>query len=109
SVELKGPGGGGVPYANFLEAVKSVYQHAWVVPDGITDDNATTAASVTIARDGTVVSAHITRSSGNPGVDQSVQRTWDKVKWAAPMQDPAKETERAVKINFNVAANRAAG
>ena len=96
TIELKGPGGGGVPYANFLQAVKSVYQHAWIVPDGITDENATTAASVTIARDGTVVSAHITRSSGNPGVDRSVQVTLDRVKWAAPLPDTATENQRTV-------------
>jgi TonB family protein len=109
TLELRGPGGGGIPYANFLQAVKSVYQHAWVVPDGITDENATTAAVVTIARDGSVVSSRITRSSGNPGVDQSVQRTLDRVKWAAPLPDTAKENERTVNINFNVAAKRAAG
>jgi TonB family protein len=109
SIELKGPGGGGVPYANFLQAVKSVYQGAWVVPDGITDDNATTAAVVTIARDGTVVSSHITRSSGNAGVDRSVQVTLDRVKWAAPLPDTATENQRTVNINFNVAAKRAAG
>jgi len=109
SIELTGPGGGGVPYANFLQAVKSVYQSAWIVPDGVTDENATTAASVTIARDGTVVSSRITRSSGSPGVDQSVQRTLDRVKWAAPLPDTAKEDERTVNINFNVAAKRASG
>ena len=109
SILLKGPGGGGVPYANFLQAVKSVYQSAWVVPDGITDDNATTAASVTIARDGTVVSSRITRSSGNPGVDRSVQVTLDRVKSAAPLPDTATENQRTVNINFNVAAKRAAG
>jgi TonB family protein len=108
-VELKGPGGGGIPYANFLQAVKSIYQHAWVVPDGITDENATTGAAVTIARDGTVVSSHITRSSGNPGVDRSVQVTLDRVKWAAPLPDTATENQRTVTINFNVAAKRAAG
>jgi TonB family protein len=109
TIELKGPGGGGVPYANFLQAVKSVYQSAWVVPDGITDENATTAAAVTIARDGTVVSSHITRSSGNAGVDRSVQVTLDRVKWAAPLPDTATENQRTVNINFNVAAKRAAG
>jgi TonB family protein len=109
SIELKGPGGGGVPYANFLQAVKSVYQGAWVVPDGITDDNATTAAVVTIARDGTVVSSHITRSSGNAGVDRSVQVTLDRVKWAAPLPDTATENQRTVDINFHVPVKRAAG
>jgi len=109
TIELKGPGGGGVPYANFLQAVKSVYQHAWIVPDGITDENATVAVSVTIARDGTVVSSRITRSSGNPAVDQSVRVTLDRVKFAAPLPDDAKENQRTVGINFNVAAKRALG
>ena len=106
---MKGPGGGGVPYANFLQAVKSRYQQAWIVPDGITDDNATVAASVTIARDGTVMSARITRSSGNAAVDRSVQVTLDRVKWAAPLPDDAKEDQRTVSINFNVAAKRGTG
>jgi TonB family protein len=109
SIELRGPGGGGIPYANFLQAVKSIYQNAWIVPDGITDENATTGAAVTIARDGTVVSSHITRSSGNPGVDRSVQVTLDRVKLAVPLPDTATENQRTVKINFNVAAKRAAG
>jgi len=109
SIKLLGPGGGGVPYANFLQAVKSVYQHAWIVPDGITDENATVAASVTIARDGTVVTSRITRSSGNAAVDRSVQVTLDRVTYAAPLPDEAKENQRTVSINFNVAAKRAAG
>jgi TonB family protein len=109
TVEWKGPGGGGVPYANFLQAVKSVYQRAWIVPDGITDDNATVTASVTIARDGTVVSSHITRSSGNAAVDRSVQVTLDRVKWAAPLPEETKDNQRTVSINFNVAAKRALG
>jgi colicin import membrane protein len=109
SIELKGPGGGGVPYANFLQAVKSRYQQAWIVPDGITDENATVAVSVTIARDGTVVSSRITRSSSNAAVDRSVQVTLDRVKWAAPLPEDAKEDRRTVSINFNVAAKRASG
>jgi TonB family protein len=109
SIELKGPGGGGVPYANFLQAVKSRYQNAWIVPDGITDDNAMVATSVTIARDGTVVSARITRSSGNVAVDRSVQVTLDRVKWAAPLPQDAKENQRTVSINFSVAAKRGLG
>jgi TonB family protein len=109
TIELKGPGGGGLPYANFLQAVKSIYQRAWIVPDGITDENATVATSVTIARDGTVVTSRITRSSGNAAVDRSVQVTLDRVKYAAPLPDDAKENQRTVGINFNVAAKRATG
>jgi TonB family protein len=109
TIALSGPGGGGVPYANFLQAVKSVYARAWVVPDGVTDDDATTAASVTIARDGTVVSARIIRSSGNRDVDGSVQATLERVTYAAPLPESAKEDQRTVTINFNVRAKRLLG
>ena len=109
TIKLAGPGGGGVPYANFLQAVKSVYERAWILPDGVTDDDATVAVSVTIARDGTVVSHRIIRSSGNAAVDQSVGVTLRRVTFAAPLPDDAKENERTVTINFNVAAKRASG
>jgi TonB family protein len=109
TLELKGPGGGGIPYANFLAGVKTVYESAWIVPDGITDENATVTAAVTIARDGRVVSARITRSSTNAAVDRSVQVTLDRVKKAVPLPDDAKENQRTVEIRFNVAARRAMG
>jgi TonB family protein len=101
SVELKGPGGGGVPYANFLQAVKSIYAQAWVVPDGVTDDSATAVASVTIARDGTVLSARIVQHSGNRDVDRSVQGALDRVPRAVPLPTSARESQRTVTINYN--------
>ena len=104
TIELYGPGGGGVPYANFLQAVQTVYDRAWLVPDGVTDSSAVTAATVTIARDGTVLSARIVRSSGNQPVDRSVQAALDRVKFAAPLPDEAKEDQRTVTINFSVKA-----
>lgn len=110
SVELQpGPGGGGLPYANFLQAVKSAYANAWLLPDGVVDDEATTVASVTIARDGTVISARITRFSGDGVVDRSVQATLDRVRYAAPLPDDSKEDKRTVTINFNVKAKRLLG
>jgi TonB family protein len=98
-----------VPYANFLQAVQSVYERAWIVPDGVTDNDATAVVSVTIARDGTVVLARIQRSSGNHLVDRSVQAALDRVKFAAPLPDDAKDKERTVTINFNVRAKRGLG
>ena len=84
--------------------------NAWIVPDGVTDENATAEASVTIARDGTVVSARASRAPpATPRVDRSVQVTLDRVKWAAPLPDDAKENQRTVTINFNVRAKRLLG
>jgi TonB family protein len=107
SMELKGIGGGGVPYANFRQAVMSAYENAWVLPDGVADDDATAMASVTIARDGTVREHHISRSSGNAAIDQSVRATLDRVTWVAPLPDDAKEKERTVSISFNAHAKKA--
>jgi TonB family protein len=108
-VGFVGPGGDGVPYANFLAAVKTVYTRAWVLPDGVTDDDATVGATVTIARDGSVVSSKIIRRSRNSAVDASVQATLDRVTYAAPLPKTAKENTRTVEINFNVKAKKLIG
>jgi len=109
SVEMLGPGGGGVPYANWRQAVKSDFSNAWLLPDGVVDDEATSVASVTIARDGTVLNSKITQFSGDKVVDSSVQAALDRVQHTAPLPDTAKEDKRTVTINFNVRAKRGLG
>jgi|SRR6185437_11381334 len=100
-IKLEGPGGG-VPYGNFLAQVKRAYFDAWIVPEGV--PNVTVKAKVTIARDGTVISARITDASGTAAADDSVQRALDRVKFATPLPDGAKEDQRTVTINFNTEA-----
>jgi TonB family protein len=98
----RGPGGGGLPYANFLQGVKKIYSDAWILPDGIKDDTATVSVSVTIARDGTVISSRILQRSGDAAVNSSVQMTLDRVGRVVPLPDDSKESQRTVTINFNV-------
>jgi len=110
TVEMRGPGGGGIPYANFFAAVKKAYDDAWVLPpDGVINDDAVTVASVTIARDGTVVSHRITHLSGDSVVDHSVQLTLERVTYAAPLPDTSREDTRTVSISFSVKAKRLLG
>jgi TonB family protein len=109
TVEMQGPGGGGIPYANFIQAVKSRYANAWLLPDGVVDEEATTEVSVTIARDGTVIDSHITSKSGDSVVDRSVQTTLDRVRYAAPLPENAKESQRTIRIFFSVKAKRLIG
>jgi colicin import membrane protein len=104
SVEIPGPGG--QAFANYAQAVKSVYTQAWVVPADVDDDQATTKASVTIRRDGTVADARIIRPSGNAAVDASVQRTLERVTFVAPFPEGAKEDKRTFTISFNLKAKR---
>ncbi|MFO1476368.1 MAG: TonB family protein [Verrucomicrobiota bacterium] len=102
--ELKGPGGGGVPYANWKQAVKSVYDRAWVLPSGVTSDSGSALVSVTIGRDGRVLSAEIIRRSGNAAVDDSVQTTIDRVRYAAPLPEDSPDQQRTIQIYFDVKA-----
>jgi TonB family protein len=107
--EFHGPGGGGLPYANFKQTVMSIYFNAWEPPAGITDEKAVTKASVTIARDGKVASWRITVPSGNPAVDASVRRALERVKFIAPLPADSKESERTVPVVFDLTAKRDLG
>ena len=109
TIKLSGPGGGGVPYANFMDAVKKAYDDAWIVPDGVTDDRAVATASVTIGRDGTVLNARLIQRSGSPLADQSVEMVLRRVTFAAPLPPGAKESQRTVEIKFNVSAKKGTG
>jgi TonB family protein len=103
------PGEGSVSYANYASAVKSKYEAAWIPPNDASDDNANIKVSVTISRDGSVVTSRILDRSGDAQVDASVQRALDRVTFVAPFPDGAKEKERTFIINFNLKAKRMLG
>jgi len=99
------PGNSSVAYANYATVVKSVYEQAWILPNDVTD-NANTKVSITIANDGTVISARTITPSGDAGLDASVQRTLERVKSIAPFPEGATEKERTYIINFNPQVKR---
>jgi len=103
------PGTGSVSYANYASVVKSIYEQAWTPPDDTASDDAITKVSVTIGRDGTVISSRILNPSGDAQVDASVRRTLDRVTFVAPFPDGAREKERTFIINFNLKAKRMLG
>jgi TonB family protein len=98
-IRLKGPGGGGVTYGNIKSAIYTKYHDAWQVPDGVPD--LTVYVSITLARDGTVVSARITDRSGNAQLDNSVQKVLDRVKFIAPLPDGETQDTREFNFGFN--------
>ncbi|HOB31785.1 MAG TPA: TonB family protein, partial [Verrucomicrobiota bacterium] len=109
SIELRGPGGGGVPYANWLAAVKKAYTDAWLPPEGIQDDSATATVSITIARDGTVVDWRFVKRSGNAVVDSSIESAVKRVRPAPKLPAEAKEDQRTVIIDFNLKVKQLLG
>ena len=103
------PGNGSVSYANYASVVKSIYDRAWTPPTDMASDDVTTKVSVTISRDGTVISSRILSRSGDSRVDASVQRVLDRVDFVAPFPDGATEKERTFTIYFNPQAKRMNG
>jgi protein TonB len=107
TIEDFGPGGGGPAYASYAAWVKTVYENAWVPPAETASDDAITVATVTIARDGTVVSARISKGSGDALVDASVRSTLDRVRTIGrPFPEGVKDKERTYIIHFNLKAKR---
>jgi len=100
------PGTSTVAYANYSSVVLSIYTENWRVPDSTTSDDAIVKASVTIARDGHVIEAHIVDRCGDSSVDNSVQKTLDRVREIRPFPDDATDQERTYIINFNLKAKR---
>jgi TonB family protein len=94
------PGDSTVAYANYASIVKSVYDAAWTLPDTIAGDENITV-KVTIASDGTVLSARIIERSGDAPVDASVQRALDRVTFVAAFPEGSSDKQRTYTINFN--------
>jgi TonB family protein len=101
STEVKMPGENNQSYASFGSIVVSVYHHHWIAPDNMAGESAVVSFTVTIARDGTVTSSHITSASGDSSVDRAVQRMLDRVTIIHPFPDDTTDRERTYQIDFN--------
>jgi TonB family protein len=103
------PGDSSAAYADYASVVKSIYERAWVAPEDAQNDDANTKVSVTIASDGTVITARVIGASGDSGVDATVQKTLDRVTFIAPFPPGTTDKERTYIINFNLKAKRMLG
>lgn len=99
-VSVPGPGAG--TFVNYKDAIAAIYERAWVTPTDATDDKAVAVATVTIARDGTVITAKIKTPSGDAATDRSVRDTLRRVKFTAPFPDGATDAERIFYITFDL-------
>ncbi len=107
--DFGGGDGSGPSYASYASWVWSYFDRAWVRPEDASMEDATVEASVTIARDGTVVAKRIVKRSGDAAVDASVQRALDKVSTVGrPFPEGAKDKERTYIIPFNMKSKRGA-
>jgi len=99
-VEIQPVGNNSVAAANYATVVRSIYDHAWILPNSIAKDEDITV-SVTIASDGTVISSKIVTASGDGPADDSVQKALDRVQTIAPFPEGSTDKERTYTIVFN--------
>lgn len=112
TIEPMGTGAGGTggeAYANYGQAIHSIYDRAWIDPAEVTEESLTVQTVVVIARDGRVISAKISRRSGNNALDKSVDRALQRVRQVPPFPEGAKEDQRSYRIRFNLQAKRSIG
>jgi outer membrane biosynthesis protein TonB len=102
-----GPGGGGPTYASYASWVQTVYLGAWVPPDSTDSTAAIARASITIASDGSVVSYRLIGKSGDRDVDESIQRTLERVTtMGRSFPDGMKEKQRTYILRFDLKAKQ---
>jgi TonB family protein len=104
AVQISSGGDGGEAAANYRDIVASIYHAAWNQPTSLNDDTATVVVSVTIGRDGRVLHHEITKPSGNPVMDHSIENTLDNVTDIAPFPEGSRDAERTYSITFNCLA-----
>lgn len=102
-----GPGGGGPTYASYASWVQTVYLGAWVPPDSTDSTAAIARASITISSDGSVVSYRLVGKSGDRDVDDSIQRTLERVTtMGRPFPEGMKEKQRTYILRFDLKAKQ---
>ena len=94
---------------DFGALVATMYQNAWIVPNGVADSGVVAEATVRIGRDGSVIEARLTRSSGRAALDKSIESALRGVKFIGPFPPSDREKERTFIIDFNLKAKRLLG
>ena len=101
--------GSGPSVAAFGDILRTIYFNNWHEPSDAASDDGIVKVTVTIARDGTVISGRITKFSGDPAVDRSVQRTLENVTFIKAFPEGWKESQRQFQLSFSLKAKRSLG
>lgn len=98
-----GGGGGAGIYDPYLASVKQAMYAAWVQPGGLSASaGLVVQVNIRVLRDGTLVRKSIARRSGNPTMDESVQRALDSVERLRPLPSEWRGSQRDIGIAFEL-------
>jgi TonB family protein len=100
---------GGAAFADYRTVLFNAYYNAWTCPRDVDNDLLSVEAKIIVARNGSIISAEITKRSSDASVNRSVQRALDNVRQLPPFPDGANEDQRSFKLRFNVKAKMSLG
>jgi TonB family protein len=106
---VSGNGTPGEVSVNYRELIASIYYNAWSASADLDDTTPVVLATVTIARNGNVISARITKPSGNAAMDRSIANVLQTVTFIEPFPSGSTDQERTVTVKFNLLAKRGTG
>lgn len=98
-VDVPGQGGGGLAFANYTQYVYSAYYAAWVPPDSVVG-HPSVFAIIVVARDGSIISAEISKSSSDSAYNRSVERALRKVTNLHAFPSETRDLQRKFRIEF---------
>jgi TonB family protein len=101
--------GGNAAFVDYRTALFSAYYNAWTCPQEVDSDLAAVEVKVVVARNGSIISAEITRKSSDGSLNRSVQRALDAVSKLPPFPEGSTDEQRSFKIRFNVKAKQSLG
>lgn len=109
-IQIGPPGGGGGGAGGTSSAggsayawhVRNAFINAWIPPQNVRDEFATTDVTVVIRKDGRVTQTRIAKRSGVAALDRSVQDALDRVREIVPFEAGATEDQRSYTIGFNL-------
>jgi protein TonB len=99
------PGNNSGASSDYRAALATIYYNAWTTPDDTANDDANAIVKITVASDGTVISARIVTPSGDAKTDESIRRALDRVASVPPLPDKSK-TQQDFTFAFNLKTKR---
>lgn len=111
-VDVQVDAGGGpnaLAFLDYGQTMVRLYEQMWLAPPNLSEAHAVVSVTVTVARDGRVISWRVSRPTGNAAVDKSVRETLEKVRQFEAFPASFRESQRTFNIDFNLKAKRSSG
>ncbi|MFO1457929.1 MAG: TonB family protein [Verrucomicrobiota bacterium] len=100
TTQIEMPGPGGAAYAPYYSYLQAFLKQQWRKPTTSSEQEAAASVELTIGRDGTLLSAEITRRSGVKSLDSSVEELFRRVRKLNPLPAEFGDAKMVVPVKF---------